>query len=322
MNSQIIDIAFSLPDHVFDNNECERLFPGLSARQIEKKIGITSRRIASESETATDLAVKAAEQLLARQGKHAIDFLIFCTQSPDFKLPASACLIQDRLGLELTMGALDINQGCSGYVYGLSLAKGLIASGSARRVLLLTGDTYSKYIHPDDRGNRTIFGDGATATLIAACENKGIGSFVFGTDGSGWDRLVISNGGCRHLSALPDDMNSWLYMNGPEIFNFTIKMVPPLYKSILNANHMELQDLKAVIFHQANAFMLNHLKEMCGIADDKFIVDMRETGNTVSSTIPIVLAKQIANGRLSKGDKVMLAGFGVGYSWAGVVVTL
>ncbi len=322
MQSRIIDIEYYLPEKIFDNEQCQAIFPELKASQIERKIGVVSRHIASESETAADLAVRAAENLLARHEHAKIDYIIFCTQSPDYKLPASACLIQDRLHMGSGVGAIDINQGCSGYVYGLSLAKGLISSGSCKNVLLLTGDTYTKYIHPDDRGNRTIFGDGATASLISAADESGIGEFVFGTDGSGWSRLVIENGACRNPCAPAEQKQSWLHMDGPEIFNFSIQMVPPLYRAVLSANCTGTDAIDAVIFHQANAFMLKHLRGLCEIPEGKFIIDMKDTGNTVSSTIPIALRRQITSGRIGKGAKVLLVGFGVGYSWAGVVVEM
>lgn len=321
-NSRIQDISFYLPSRQLENCDLERLFPGMRASQIEKKLGITVRRIAGENETATDLAVAAAVQLLECHDRSQIDYVIFCTQSPDYKLPASACLIQERLGLGTHAGAVDINQGCSGYIYGLSLAQGLIASEAANQVLLLTGETYSKYLHPEDRGNRAIFGDGASATLLTASEEEGVGRFVFGTDGKGWDQLVLMNGGSRHPQAPEDDQQSWLFMNGPEIFNFTIRMVPLLCKETLVRNHLETGEIKAVLFHQANAFMLNHLKNICSIPDEKFIIDMQGTGNTVSSSIPIVLSKRLSDGSFVQGDKILLAGFGVGYSWAGVVITV
>lgn len=321
-HSKIIDIAYHVPAATLDNAQCQELFPDLKASQIERKIGVVSRHIAANGETAADLAVQAAEKILAEHNRNAIDYVIFCTQSPDFKLPASACIIHHRLGLKTSAGAIDINQGCSGYVYGLSLAKGLIASGSCRHILLLTGDTYTKYIHADDRGNRTIFGDGASATLISVSENPDIGEFVFGTDGAGSHELIVENGACRHPAAPLEDKKSWLHMNGPEIFNFTIEMVPPLYKAVLAANAVDVESVDAVLFHQANTFMLKHLMELCAIPEEKFIIDMKDVGNTVSSTIPIALCRRVFSGYTGKKCKVLLLGFGVGYSWAGVVVDM
>jgi 3-oxoacyl-[acyl-carrier-protein] synthase-3 len=314
------------------NEELSELFPEWTPKKIEKKLGVRERRISAPDETALDMAGKACERLFDNFDRSIIDFVLLCTQSPDYFLPTSACILQDRLGLRTEIGALDFNLGCSGYVYGLSLAKGLLSASIAENVLLVVSETYSKHIHPQDKGNRSIFGDAASATLISKDMLSKIHEFALGTDGRGWNNLIIHNGAMRNRPQQKamdwtdengvlrnDDM---LYMNGPEIFNFTIEAVPVLINQVLQKNKTSLDDIDFVIFHQANQYMLQYLRELIGVDENKFYVDMAETGNTVSATIPIALEKCLKEGRVKPGDRVLLAGFGVGYSYGATIITI
>jgi 3-oxoacyl-[acyl-carrier-protein] synthase-3 len=314
-------IEYYLPEQVEHNDQNDKL---------TSKIGIYERHIAKIDEYASDLAIAAATQLFEKNGinREDIDFLLYCTQSPDYYLPTTACVLQNKLGLATSIGALDINLGCSGYIYGISLAKGLIESGQAQNVLFITADTYSKFIHPKDRSVKPLFGDGAAATLLSADNSQyGLQSFVFGTDGSGKDNLIVPAGGLRNpiseanLKEETDTFgnirsNSNLYMNGPEIFNFTLNVVPASIKKLLDKEGNTLEDFDFFIFHQANQYMLEYLRKKLKIESDKFSIQFGDCGNTVSSTIPIALKRELENGKIKKGDKVMLVGFGVGYSWA------
>ena len=331
MKAFIKAISYYLPEKVLTNEELVREFPEWSVDKIASKVGINQRHVATEDETSADLATKAAEKLFAENNvdKNAIDFILFCTQSPDYFLPTSACVIQYRLGLQTSCGALDFNLGCSGYVYGLSLAKGLIFAGIAKNVLLLTGETYSKFIHPKDKGNRTIFGDAGSASLISTEGFAEIGHFELGTDGKGANNLMVKSGGMRYPEAINDmtlDENGnpissdHLYMNGAEIFNFTIEAVPQLVRNTLIKNNLELSDIHLCAFHQANKYMLNFLRKKLKIEEDQFYYYMSEVGNTVSSTIPILLTEAKKEEKLS--GNVLLAGFGVGYSWGGTVLKI
>ena len=228
-----------------------------------------------------------------------------------------------------TCGALDFNLGCSGYIYGLSLAKGLIMGGIAKNVLLLTGETYTKHLHPKDKGNRTIFGDAGSATLIAAEGFAEIGNFSLGTDGKGAENLMVRTGAFRYKSPLNDlkfdekanpTSSDYLFMNGSEIFNFTIDVVPSLVNDTLNKNELLKEDIDGYVFHQANAFMLNFLRKKLKIEEGQFHYYMSEVGNTVSATIPIVLCEELKENKL-KGN-LLLAGFGVGYSWGGCILKM
>jgi len=329
MKANIKAISYYLPEAVLSNDLINQEFPEWEIEKISSKTGINSRHISSGNEFSSDMAIKAAEKLFAEHNidRSTIDYLLFCTQSPDYYLPTTACIIQDKLGLNTSIGALDFNLGCSGFVYGLSLAKGLIAGEMAKNILLITAETYSKFIHPKDKSNKTIFGDAAAATLISA--EKGfctLGNFVFGTDGKGAENLIVKQGGMRFpVSSENEDIvdefgnvrnDKNLYMNGAEIFNFTGEFVPKLTEAILEKSNLRKENIDLFIFHQANKYMLNHLRKKIKIPEEKFFIAMEDCGNTVSSTIPIALYEAQKQGRIIESKNLILAGFGVGYSWA------
>lgn len=324
-----------LPAGKLTNEQLAAEFADLEAEKILEKTGIAVRHVAATDECASDLGVAAARHLF-ESGACApgeIDFLLFCTQSPDYFLPTTACTMQERLGLRTDCGAIDFNQGCSGYVYGLSLAKSLIETNMAANVLLITADTYTKFINPRDRTNRTLFGDGAAATLVGQVESDGelIGPFVFGTDGRGAQQLIVPAGGARQpvnaeaLIEKEDDKGNWrsdsnLYMNGGEVFNFTLRTVPQALNQLLQKCGTNLDEVDFFIPHQANKFMLERLRGKLKIPAEKFYMNMELCGNTVSSTIPIALENALQQGQVKTGDKVALIGFGVGYSWAATMI--
>jgi 3-oxoacyl-[acyl-carrier-protein] synthase-3 len=317
-------IAVYLPPKVETNADLQALFPGWDLDLIYEKTGIYARHIAAPHECASDLGVAACEKLFAERDidPRSIDFLLFCTQTPDYALPTTACLIQDRLGLRTNCGAFDFNLGCSGFVYGLSIAEGFIVSGAAKRVLLVTAETYSKYIHPEDRSLRTIFGDGAAATLIEARPERTLTAFQFGTDGSGADTLITANRGARPLADAikPRHRHRWpsdLYMDGPALINFTVAAVPQLVDNILAAAGIQQADVDLFILHQATLKMLQQLQERLALPEAKMPIVLREVGNTVSSTIPILIDQLRKNDRITRGQHNMVIGFGVGWSWAG-----
>ena len=322
-------VAYHLPETVISNERIVNDFPEWSVEKITSKVGVNKRHVASSQETATDIAERAALRLFEDYGidKETIDFIILCTQSPDYFLPTSACLLQERLGLRQDIGAFDFNLGCSGYVYGLAIAKGLICAGIADNVLLLTGETYNKYIHPKDKGNRTIFGDAATASIVSSEGDIEIGDFSLGTNGKGAKNLIVKSGASR-LPESQDDItfdkngnpisSDYLYMNGAQIFVFTQKNVPIVVSDVLVKNRLAQKDIDLFVFHQANHYMLDFLRKKIGIDEEKFFVYMEDVGNTVSSSIPICLVEARKENRL-KGN-VLLCGFGVGYSWGAVVL--
>ena len=334
MQARIAAVAYALPAGSLTNEQLAAEFADWTVDKIAAKTGIDQRWIAAPGECASDLGVRAAEQLFAELAiaPADIDFLLFCTQSPDYFLPTTACLMQQRLGIPTSAGALDFNLGCSGFVYGLGLAKGLVESGQARNLLLITAETYSKFIHPADRSVRTLFGDAGAAALITASPGDGnIGPFVYGTDGSGGANLIVPAGGCREpltpaaQVATADEQGNLrapanLYMNGSEIFTFTLAAVPEAVSALLDRTGDSIDTIDLFVFHQANRFMLDHLRKKCRIPVEKFVLAYQHVGNTVSCTIPIALKEAERSGRLRPGMRVMLVGFGVGYSWAACLV--
>ena len=324
-------ISYYLPEKVVTNDELVKEFPEWSVEKVEQKVGVNSRHLAAENETAGDLAEKAARKLFEEYkiDPKSIDFLMFCTQSPDYILPCTACILQDRLGIPTSAGAFDYTLGCSGCMYGMALAKGLITAGIAKNVLLLTAETVSKLIHPLDKSSRAIFGDGAAACLISTEGFAEIGEFVLGTDGSGANNLIVKTGAFRQKTPtgrfVEDDeghiwRDDYLYMNGGAVFNFTLDAVPAMMNDILVKNKLENDQIDYYVFHQANKFMLNTIRKVCLLPKDKFYVNLTTTGNTVSSTVLIGLKDCLDNQIIKKGNHVMISGFGVGLSWGGTIL--
>ncbi len=343
--AQIRGIAAHLPEGRLDNKELVQVFPNWTEEKIKRKLGVVERPIAAADETAVDLGVRAAERLFESGivRRDEIDFLVLCTQSPDYFLPTSACVMQRRLDLPTTCGAFDINLGCSGYVYGLGVCKGLIESGLARKVLFIAAETYTKYINKEDRVTRPIFGDGAAATLLEAVDvpdtatndvfsgAPALGPFELGTDGSGAEMLIVPAGASRKPSspetAVPfaDALGTFrsedqLFMNGPGIFAFSIDVVPPLVKRFVEKAATRDLPIDAFVFHQANKFMLDRLRDLCEIDESVYFNNVETRGNTVSCSIPIAIIDAVRDGMLKPGDVALLVGFGVGLSWgAGLV---
>lgn len=331
MGASIKAIEYVFPETKLTNKELQECFPEYDFSKFENKVGIQTRYVVKNDETALDLACKAVEKLISKGTvKDDIDYLLYCTQSPEYILPTTACILQDRIGLSKNIGAFDFNLGCSGYTYGLSFAKALIASNQAKKVLLVTAETYSKFIHEKDRTNRSIFGDAATATIIEKTEEDNIGNFSFGTDGKGYDKLIIKNGGSKHkydanckIKEYGTDnkySDNHIYMNGPEIFNFTASAIPKFTKEVLEKNEVEKDDVSQFIFHQANAYMLNFMRKRVKVDSDKFYIDLKDGGNTVSNTIPIALKNYSKS--ITKLENIILVGFGVGLSWSGGLIKL
>lgn len=310
-------VAAHLPERVLGNAELCGLAPGWTPEKILEKTGVSERRIVAPGETAGDLAEAAARALFAREGVDpaTVDHLIFCSQSPDHPLPATACILHARLGLPSHAGAFDMAIGCSGFVYGLGLAKGLIESGQARCVLLLTADTYSRLLRDDDLSVRSLFGDGAAATLIEAANDndlRRIGGIAYGTDGSGARQLMVEAGGARRpASTTPGDDR--LFMDGAAVMAFALREPPAAVARLLAQAGAAIEDFDLVVPHQASLIVLNGLRRRLGVAAERFVVDLAGTGNTVSASIPIALS------RLPEADRprrLLLIGFGVGLSWA------
>ena len=334
MRAAITAIETYLPEQRLTNEDLAAQFEGWTPEKIIAKTGIRERRVAAADQCSSDLAVQAAERLFAsgRCRPEEIDYILFCTQTPDHLLPSTACLVQQRLGLETVTGAVDVNQGCSGFVYGLGLARGLVETGQARCILLLTADTYSKLLHPGDRSVRTLFGDAGAATVVRAVEHDGplLGPFVYGSDGKGAPHLIVPAGGMRlpyrEDAAVETDKRgntrtaNNLFMDGGEVYRFVLRAVPECVHRLASVAGVSLDQVDAFVFHQANATMLEEVRLGLGLPLEKVVLAMELSGNTVSSSIPIALRQAASAGVLTPGKLAMLVGFGVGYSWAGTLV--
>jgi 3-oxoacyl-[acyl-carrier-protein] synthase III len=335
MHAAIAGIEYYLPERVLSTTDLHNEFPEWGVEKIDETTGIRERHVAAVDQCSSDLSVEAARKLFESGvcSPDSIDYLILCTQTPDYFLPTTACLLQDRLGLSRNAGALDIGLGSSGYVYGLGLAEGLIASRQASNVLFITAETYTKLINLKDKSLRTIFGDAAAATLLRGVESDRppLGPFVYGTDGSGGENLIVPNGGMRNkLTGQSPDIDDQmgnvrnadnLYMNGTAIFTFTINVVPRTVAALLERAGLAAGDVDLFVCHQANQYMLEHLRKRMKIATEKFYISTA-WGNTASSSIPMAFKNAWQSGRVGKGSTVMLVGFGPGYSWGATLVRL
>lgn len=324
MHATVGPISVYLPPKFETNDDLAALFPTWNMEEIYRKTGVRKRHIAAEGELPSDLAVAAAQRLFRdyQIAPESIDWLLFCTQTPDYPLPTTACLLQQRLGLSTRVGAIDFNLGCSGFVYGLGLAQGLIASGMARRILLLTAETYTKYIDAEDRSLRTIFGDGAAATLVEAVEEPSLTAFVYGTDGAAADTLMVTAGGMRAPEAAlqPRKRQRWrskLYMDGPELITLSLDLLPKLVDEVLCRCKLTRDDVQLYLMHQATRLMLENLAERMHLCEQRMPIELDDYGNTVSSTLPFLIHDLRKAGRITPGTRSLLVGFGVGFSWAG-----
>jgi 3-oxoacyl-[acyl-carrier-protein] synthase III len=323
MPINISALSYHLPENSFSNADLHELHPEWPVEKIYNKTGIRKRHFAKSEEYSIDLAIQAAKKLFTEHSvqRRDIDFIIFCTQTPKYLIPTSACILQHALGISTSAGAIDVNQGCSGYVYSLMLAEGLIESKIAKNILLITADTYTKLVDPYDRGLKTIFGDAATASLVTKNNLSTFrsGIYEYGTDGSGAETLIAKNSGMHRICEQGNPAAS-LFMDGAAIFKFTLEKIPHLVESTLVNADLCPQDVDLYIFHQANSYMLEHLRQKIGIARDKFFLHLAEVGNTVSSSIPIAIYAALREKRIKAGSKVMLVGFGVGLSWAATII--
>jgi 3-oxoacyl-[acyl-carrier-protein] synthase-3 len=305
--------------------------PSWDIEAIERATGIACRSLAKVGECASDLAVEAAEKLFAKGmvRREEIDALILCTQSPDYLLPTTACGVQERLKLSTTTAAFDINLGCSGYVYGLAIASAMLKSGLSKKLLLLNADTYSKFVSKTDRTCRPIFGDGAAATLVETTDcDDAIGPFDLGTDGRGGDKLIMRRSGMRNALraddgggvTVGDPERFALKMDGAGVMMFTMRAVPKSVEALLNKARLTKEDVDLYFFHQASRSVLDNIVRHLDLPDEKVFRGFGQIGNMVSASIPIALKQAVDQGRLLVGQRIVLAGFGVGYSWGACVL--
>jgi 3-oxoacyl-[acyl-carrier-protein] synthase III len=332
----IESIACAFPSRRLTNCELKAAYPDWDFERLEKRTGVLSRYVAGEGETALDFAVQACERLIGegRLRPAEIDGVIFCTQSPDYIMPPNSCLLHGRLGLRPAALAFDITLACSGYVYGLQLASSLISSGAASRVLLATADTYTRYIHPGDRATRCLFGDGGAVSVIAPSQNgHGIRDICCGTAGVHFEKFMIPAGGMRVPRSAETTRETTdqsgnirtpenIRMDGLGVLSFFNSTIPGSVRQALAKNGLSTDDIDLFVFHQASQVALDSLSSALRIPPAKMVVDLAETGNLVSASIPVALSRAIQSGRAKPGQIVLLCGFGVGLSWGTALVNL
>lgn len=337
---RLAGLASAVPDQVQTVDDDARVFGEVEAHKICENIGVLSRRIAPDDVTASDLCVAAAERLLKELGweRDSIRAVLFVTQTPDYIAPATACTLQDRLKLPKSCAAIDLNMGCSGYVYGLATAaqfvRGLSDGESGKaRVLLLVGDTITRMLSPQDRATVLLFGDAGSATALEFDESAAPMVFSLGTDGSGAQHLIVPVGGARSkrtaLSGIRTERENGnirsdedLYMNGAEVFSFTLSEVPKMVKETCQSAGWKLDETDGVVMHQSNSFMLNHLRKRLKIDDEKFFVALDGYGNTSCASIPVAITHKWSESESAQPRKLLMAGFGLGWSWGGAAVVI
>lgn len=332
-NVKILDIEYVLPDKVVTNADLHNENPDWDMRNVEIKSGVVQRHIAGEDETAFNLATRACDKLFGdgRHNKADIDAIIFCTQSPDYIMPSNAFLLHEYLELEENVLAFDYNLACSGYVYGLAIARSLIVSGTATKVLLATGDTYSRYINAGDRSARVLFGDGAAVSLIVASDSEeGIRDVMLATSGKHHRKFYIPAGGCR-LPRVVDPTNEIdgsgnvrtqndIHMDGMGVWSFIQSTVPKQIRSLMERNTITADDIDLFVFHQASKMTLESLTKALRLNESKVYLNLSQTGNLVSASLPIALKNAIAEGRIQPGNMILISGFGVGLSWGSLLM--
>ncbi len=334
MRVKIEAIDYYLPEMIISNDDLARENSDWNMGVLETRTGVAKRHVAKDDETALDLAVKACEKFFATQPYHkeSIDGLIFCTESTDHILPPNSCILHKRLDLSENVFAFDFTLACSGYIYGLALAQGLIASKSATNILLVNADTYSKFINKQDRSTRILFGDGAAVSLInASSAGSGIIDMKCSTSGKDYDKFIIPAGGCRHPKSESTSVEvkdksgnvrteENIHMDGFGILTFVNSKVPKQVSEILAKNGLSVDDIDLFIFHQASSMALDSIERALKIKPEKMFRNLKDIGNLVSASIPVALKDAMDQGKIKAGDKVVLCGFGVGLSWGTAII--
>jgi 3-oxoacyl-[acyl-carrier-protein] synthase-3 len=332
-NTRIAGICTAVPKDKINFFDSPDMFPPDEIARLFANTGIGEIRVAPDKMIVSDMCTAAAEHLLKKLGweKSSIELIVLITQGPDVPLPATACLIQNRMGLPTTCAAFDVNLGCSGYVYGLWMVSQLLASMQAGRALLMVGDKSTGGVKPGDRATVSLFGDAGAVTAIERCEDENPVYYVAGTDGKGAAHLNLTAGRDRYPipiieTALPkDDYERWMnaskiHLVGAEVFGFTIRVVPGLIRDTLALAGVEMDQVDNFVFHQANKFILEHLGRKMKLPEGRSLLDLEKWGNTSSASIPLTICTKLGETLKTQSKKLCVAGFGVGWSWAAAVL--
>ncbi len=333
-NVRLAGIANAVPEYCRPVTDEAHLFGERTINKFSQTTGVDKRHLVPQSMCASDLCFEAAERLLADLDwpRDSVDALIFVSQTPDYVLPATSCVLHKWLGLAKHCAAFDLSLGCSGYVYGLWIASQLVAGGGSRRVLLLVGDTSSRIVSPYDQATALLFGDAGSATALEYAPHAPPMFFSMCTDGAGQDHLIVTAGGFRNPhteqtgqrterenGAIRSDED--LFMDGAEVFSFTLREVPALIEAVLSQAGWSAATTDAFVMHQANKFIIGHIARRLRLPLKKVMYSIKEYGNTSSASIPLTMTHTLTENLQQGRMKLLLVGYGVGFSWGGVALT-
>lgn len=329
----ITAMAGAVPSHVIENLKYTEHFPPEMVKEVVEKVGIYERRFADEKTCSSDLCFAAAQKLILDNNidRDEIDLLVFISQTPDYRMPATSITLQHRLGLKNTCIAFDINLGCSAFLYGMSVVYSMVQSGAIRKALILDGETRSKVYGPRDRRSAFIFGDAGIAALVERNEKFGDAYISMNSDGSRADLIMIKAGGYRHMST-PETLKERVideygnmrseeqgYMKGGDVFNFVIREIPRDIKNALAAANVTADQMDYIVFHQANNFINSYIAKKMKLNMEKIPHTIEKFGNTSSVSVPITIVSEL-KGKLDGNKKLLMSAFGVGMTWASAVV--
>lgn len=331
----ISGIAAAVPKTIVDNLAANEFFTEKEAKSVVRMTGIRQRRVASDSQCASDFCYAAASKLIkeVEVDLSTVDVLIFVSQTPDYRMPATSSILQSRLGLAKTTAAYDINLGCAGFVYGLGLAYSFCSQPSIRKVLLLNGETRTKVYSQKDKSTGLLFGDGGTAVLIDKNQGYGESFFSMNADGDRSHYIMIKSGGYRHPSSV-ESLQEKVYddgsirtdengvMDGAGVFDFTIQDIPTDIENTLGFAGLSIEHINLFYLHQANKFITDHIAKKMGIPLDRVPYSLQKFGNTSSVSIPLTMVSESSQLLTEKDHKVLVCGFGVGLSWGTGIINL
>lgn len=308
LGSKISAIEYYLPKKKENNAILKKNNPKLNVDRIKQKTGINNRYISGSDETVIDISIKAANKIFKKFSKKKIDFLILVTQTSPYRIPTSACILQDKLKLKKNIIAFDMNLGCSGFLYALRMATSLIESKAVNNGLIICADTYTKYISKNNTACRPIFSDAAAAVLITKSIKNKIGPFELGTDGSGADALE-----------LPMNTNE-IVMNGAKVLTFAMDVVPNNVNMLLKKIKIDRNKIDKFIFHQASKYILDNINRRLSIKKEETFENYSKVGNTISASIPIALKDASIKKKILNNNLIIIAGYGVGLSWGSALI--
>ena len=320
--SRIAGVVTCVPPRIANNLDCGALYGETEVRKVVAMAGVRQRRLVDANVTAADLCFEASAKLLDRLGwsRESITGLIFVTQSPDYWLPSTSCVVHKWLGLSENCAAFDLGLGCSGYPYGLYLAATMLQSGGQQRILVLHGETPSKFVNPEDHATTLLFSDAGSATAVESVAGAPESVFAQYTDGKGYDQLIVRGGGYRD-PAPANPKHRFVEMDGAAIFNFTVKRVPALIRDTLSFAGMQVADVDSFLFHQSNRFIMKHIAKKCGLPEDRVPMVLEHFGNSGGPSVPLVLTHALATPSAAK-RRVMMVAYGVGLSWSSALTEI